>query len=149
MSERDRDRQELGAVTKQIQAMGYEVFEVGLFNPMATANEPIMYREHGNAYRARPLGPGPVRSRSALVRIRIRVPICRALGTIERAERLGPYFGNSLANLVALELPRADRALHHDVRTLRERAGVLGEFAESNDAMPVGPALPLAVGVLP
>lgn len=32
----------LEAVTKQIQAMGCEVFEVGLFNPMANANEPVM-----------------------------------------------------------------------------------------------------------
>lgn len=32
----------LEAVTKQIQAMGCEVFEVGLFNPMASGNEPVM-----------------------------------------------------------------------------------------------------------
>ena len=32
----------LEAVTKQIQAMGCEVFEVGLFNPTANANEPVM-----------------------------------------------------------------------------------------------------------
>ena len=29
-------------VTKQIQAMGCEVFEVGLFDPMANGNEPVM-----------------------------------------------------------------------------------------------------------
>lgn len=32
----------LEAVTKQIRAMGCEVFEVGLFNPMASGNEPVM-----------------------------------------------------------------------------------------------------------
>ncbi len=32
----------LEAVTKQIQGMGCEVFEVGLFNPTANANEPVM-----------------------------------------------------------------------------------------------------------
>ena len=32
----------LEAVTKQIHAMGCEVFEVGLFNPTATGNEPVM-----------------------------------------------------------------------------------------------------------
>ena len=49
MSERDRDRQEQRAATKQIQAMGHEVFEVSLLNPIATGNELIVYREHGNA----------------------------------------------------------------------------------------------------
>ena len=149
MSERDRDRQEQRAATKQIQAMGYEVFEVGLFNRIATANKPIVYREHGKAYRARPLGPGPVRSRSALVRIGIPVPIRRALGAIELADRVGAYFRDSLANPVTLELPRAHCTLHHDVRTLRQRPSVLGEFAEGNDPVPVGPALPFAFSVLP
>ena len=32
----------LEAVTKQIHAMGCEVFEVGLFNPTANGNEPVM-----------------------------------------------------------------------------------------------------------
>ena len=32
----------LEAVIKQIHAMGCEVFEVGLFNPVTTANEPVM-----------------------------------------------------------------------------------------------------------
>src|SRR3954453_11334788 len=54
-----------------------------------------------------------------------------------------------MANRVTLELPRADGTLDHDVRTLRQRPSVLGEFAEGDHPVPVRPTLPFAFSVLP
>src|SRR5439155_23600843 len=48
-----------------------------------------------------------------------------------------------------LELARADGTLDHDVRTLRQRPSVLGEFAEGDHPVPVRPTLPFAFSVLP
>ena len=75
-------------------------------------------------------GPGPCELSSALLQLRITVRIRHALGAIELANRLGPYFRDSLTNTVALELARADCALHHDVRALSQRSGVVGEPTE-------------------
>ena len=73
-----------------------------------------------------------------------------ALGTIQLADGFGAQFENTLLDTVLLIFSSADRPLHHNMRTTRHRASVLGQLAaEGDDAVPLGSALPLAIAVLP
>jgi hypothetical protein len=74
---------------------------------------------------------------------------CSAFGTIQFRNGIGTEFGNAMRDTVLIVFPRTQRTLNHDVSSLRQCFCILGEFAECDNAMPFGTALPVAGGIFP
>src|SRR5262249_11354560 len=68
---------------------------------------------------------------------------------VEFADAVGAEFRDSMFQAVLPVFARAKRTLDEKVRALGEGPGVFGEFAECDDAVPLGAALPFALIVLP
>src|SRR5215831_9043007 len=85
----------------------------------------------------------------ALTLVGARISLIPADGPVEFADAVGAQLRDAVLQAVLLVFARAERSLDEKVGAFREGPGVFGELPECDYAVPLGPALPLALIVLP